>query len=363
MAFVAVGAVIYQFTAPPPGPDERGFSFSRIVEGIRREVRGNRAVAEQTNVQTHPADPELTEVRLAGTFVEIDIVGEERADVESSIRVESRAYDDAEAKQTAAQTVLKADRSGSTLALRINYPDPGQQRTWLKMKVPARLKVRVDSGAVRLNVSNVASAEFTGARGDTTIKQISGRVAITHRAGRLIIEDVGALKLSGRGSDTTLTRVRGDTTLVMEAGGELSATDLAGPIEADARSAELTFNNLEKTRGPIRVNSTGGAITMKGLAADARIDARNAEVEVAMTAAAPVAIYSEGGEQIGVQLPPGGFQLDAVATNGKITPPEALEKLNLKIETLETEQRATGAVRGGGPTITLRANRGGIVIK
>jgi hypothetical protein len=363
VAFLAVGVVIYQVTAPPPGPNERSFSFSRIVEGIRREVRGNRAVAEQTNVQTYPADAELTEVRLGGTFQAIEITGEDRADVESSIRVESRGYDDAEAKKTAAESILKADRAGSTLALRMNYPDPGEQRAWLKLKVPTRLKLRVESGAGRLVVSNVAAADFTGVRGETTIKRVAGRVAITHRAGQLVIEDVGSLKLSGRATDATVTRVRGEAALTMEGGGELSATDLAGPIEADARSAELTFNNLEKTKGPIRINSVGGAITLKGLSSDARVDARNAEVEVTMAAAAPVAIYCEGGAELDFQVPPGGFRLDAVATNGRITPPELLKKLDIELSTDEGEQRATGAVRGGGPTVTLRSNRGEIMIR
>ncbi len=36
-AFVIVGALVYQLTAPPPGPGERSFSLSQLIGNIRRE--------------------------------------------------------------------------------------------------------------------------------------------------------------------------------------------------------------------------------------------------------------------------------------------------------------------------------------
>ncbi len=77
VAFVIVGAVVYQVTAPPPAPGERSFSLGRVIESIRREVRGNRASAEKTTTSTHPLDAGVTELRVVARG-EITVTGEER---------------------------------------------------------------------------------------------------------------------------------------------------------------------------------------------------------------------------------------------------------------------------------------------
>ncbi len=53
-AFVIVGALVYQFTAPPPAPGERSFSLSQLIGNVRRQVRGNRAQADTTTTTDHP---------------------------------------------------------------------------------------------------------------------------------------------------------------------------------------------------------------------------------------------------------------------------------------------------------------------
>ncbi len=44
--FLMVGTMVYFATAPEPAPGERGFSISRIMDEVRREVSGNHASAE-----------------------------------------------------------------------------------------------------------------------------------------------------------------------------------------------------------------------------------------------------------------------------------------------------------------------------
>ena len=75
--------------------------------------------------------------------------------------------------------------------------------------------------------------------------------------------------------------------------------------------------------------------------------------------AAPLAIYSEGGDSIEITPPLGGYQLDAVAANAPITLPDG----TLTVTTSGQERRATGPVKGGGPTITIRASRGEIKLR
>lgn len=364
-AFVIVGAVVYQATAPPSGPNDRHISLSAIIAKVRREMRGNRANAEQTRVTTHELDAGLTEIRVTGSFAEVTITGDARRDVETRFHVTSSGYDDAEAKQLANETRLTVDRAGAALRLESKYPSPGRQRAHLTLLVPARLNVRVDQGTQRATVTNVASLEMAAVRGDTTVKKVAGRATISHRAGQLTIEDVGSLKLSGRGTEADVQNVRGEASFSMQSG-ELTTSSLRGAIDVDAQSAEVTMQKLEEARGPLRVNAVAGSVTLEGLSGDARVDGRNTEIEIAMSKPAAVAVYNEGGEPIDIVTPPGGFTVDALVTDGRLT---VSDELRPQLSTSggggddDREHRATGAVRGGGPTITLRANHGDVTLR
>jgi Toastrack DUF4097 len=210
----------------------------------------------------------------------------------------------------------------------------------------------------KLSVSDVAEVEVREARGETTVKQIKGRVAMTHRGGNLAISDVTSLKLTTRGSDVRLQGITGDATLTLQAG-ELRATALTGPIDLESNSTEVVLEQLEKAKG-IRANTVNGKLSVRGLRSEARIDGRNAEIDVTLDAPASVSVFNDGDEPITLTLPPGGFALDALASDGHITmPPDS----TIEVKTSDEEQRATGSVGGGGPTITLRATRGDIVVR
>ena len=70
-------------------------------------------------------------------------------------------------------------------------------------------------------------------------------------------------------------------------------------------------------------------------------------------------IESEGGDPIEITPPAGGYQLDAVASDGTITLPEGM----LDVTTTGSEHRATGPIKGGGPTLTIRSRRGNITVR
>jgi hypothetical protein len=357
VCFVIVGVVVYQATAPEPAPGERGLSLGRLIEAARREVGGQRAVAELTTTSTHNLTAEITELRITGPISEVEVQGEDRGDVESSLFVNSRAYNDAEAKQYAQESKLVADQTASALILRMQFPTPGRQRSTVKLKVPARLHIRIEPGSGTLEVKNVAAVEIAGTRGEVKLSHIAGRIQVSHRGGEVTIEDAGSLDFNGRAGSLKLTGVRGDTSIKMD-GGEIGAGRLTGSLDLESRNTEVTLENLESTRGPIRINSIAGSVTIKGLKSEARIDVRNAEVNVAMAGAAPVAIYTEN-DRVSLTPPPGGFNLDALVIDGEITPAERLGQLGLRAtRENDKEARVMGAVKGGGPTITVRSTRG-----
>jgi Putative adhesin len=358
VCFLIVGVVVYQATAPTPAPGERGLSLGRLIEAAKREVGGNRAVADLTTTSSYALTGEITELRITGPISEVGVLGEDRSDVESTLSVNSRAYNDAEAKQYAQDSKLVADQTAAALILRMQFPTPGRQRSSLKLKVPKRLHIRIEPGSGTLEVKNVAAVEIAGTRGEVKLSQIAGRVQVSHRGGEVTIEDAGSLDFNGRAGSLKLTGVRGDTSIKMDGGGEISAANLAGSLDLESRNTDVTLQNLESTRGPIRINSIAGSVTMKGLKSEARIDVRNAEVKVAMTGAAPVAIYAEN-DRVSLTPPPGGFNLDALVIDGEITPAERLGQLGLRAtHENDKEARVVGAVKGGGPTITVRSTRG-----
>jgi hypothetical protein len=355
--FVVAGAIVYQATAPPPQPGSRRLSFSRMLEHIRRELRGNHASAEVSRSSIHPVAPAIKELRILEGFRELSITGEARDDIAIEMRIRSSGPDEPTAQQWAEAAALKVDTTATAVALKVDYPEEGRQRGTFVLKVPARLAVRIDQPSTSATISNVAGLEMVAARDDTTVKKIQGRVALSHVGGRLILEDVGSLKLTARRSEATLTTVRGDLSLEVQ-NGEVTAVAVTGPISVEARSSELTLSKLDQARGPVRVNAVGGSVALRGVATESRVDGRNTEIEIEMAKAVPVTVYNEGDEPVDV-TPVGGYTLDALAASARISLPDG----TLTISEAAGEQRANGPVNGGGPPITLRSNRGPINIR
>ena len=358
VAFVVIGAAVYQVTAPAPTPGETSFSFGQVLEHLRRGVRGNRASAEATTTTTHPVDPAVTDLSIGQLRGDVTITGEDRDTIEAEFNVRSNGYDEAEAKQFIKQSVLTIERAGSGMRANAVFPRGGVQRMRLVLKVPARLQVRMESTGGPLKITNVAALEVGVARGDTAIGQVKGRVTTTQRGGELVVTDCGSVKLTTIGSDVRLERVRGEASLNMRSG-ELKASELGGPIDLDTTNTDVALEKLEKATGIIRITAASGDLKLSGLRTEGRIDVRDTHVDAIVDRAAPLAIYSQGGESVALSPPARGDPLDAVATDASITMPEG----TLQVTTTGQERRASGAVHGGGPTIIIRTTRGDISIR
>jgi len=358
VAFVTAGAAVYYATAPAAAPGQQGFSISRILDHLRREVRGNRSSAEVTSTTAIPLSPGITEVRFETGSAPLTISGEDRADVLCELQVWSSGFDEAEARKYAGETAVKTSEAGVSLVIGIKYPEPATQRGSLVVRMPKSMAVRVQPSRGKIEIGDVASVELVEARGQATVRRVSGRVAVIHRGGALTIEDVSAMKLNTRGSGVVLKNIRGEAALQVQAG-EVRAESLAGPIEVESNGTRLKFDDLTWTRKPIKINAVGGSVSLGGLRTETRIDGRDTRIDVAVAEPALISIYNEADEPMGVTLPPRGFKLDALATNGRLTVAPGLPE----VTTREDEQRSIGPVGGGGPTITLRASRGNITIK
>lgn len=362
VAFVVTGAIVYQVTAPSPGPGERSFSAGQLLENFRRHIRGNRSSADVTTTSTHEVDVAVTELRIESRPnappPEVTIRGEDRRDISAEFHVHSTGYDDAEAQQLARVTKLKIERDGVRILATVNYPVEGRQSATLVLRVPARLQVKLDPMSSPTHISGVADVDLANSRGESEFSQISGRLSGTYRGGELRVIDCGSVKLTTNGADVRLEQIRRDVSLNMR-GGEVRGSEIGGSIDLDTNNTDIWLEKLDKATGMLRINAVSGSVSVKGLRTEGRIDVRSAEVDVVIERAAPLAIYAEGGDSVEITPPPGGYQLDALASDGTITLPSG----TVVVATSEQEQRATGPVNGGGPTITLRSGHGSITVR
>jgi len=360
--FIVLGICVYQVTAPPPPPGSEGASLSSILRRMKRGVQGARESATADSQATAAVDAAMRVVRInIGRSSDLTNTGEDRADIAAEMHVTARGYDQGEAKATANASTLKLERAGDALVVALDdsaaqrLPRNGILQMVIVLKVPKRLSLRVEPHAGRLVVSQLASAEIMGSRGETRLTGLAGHVVLTHSGGALEIANVGSLKLNSRNSRGTVKQVSGPTT-VDAVRGELTFTEVLGPLEIETRNTEVTIDGTKELKPPLHVNSTDGEIRIQGLRTEARLDGRNTAFDVSLAAPAPVTIYTSG--EIRVTAPPGGYTLDAIATEGRLT----LEDGDLK-PSEGPDQRAAGPVRGGGPTLTLRATRGSIIVK
>ena len=149
-----------------------------------------------------------------------------------------------------------------------------------------------------------------------------------------------------------LAKVHGDATIQTQAG-ELRGSEIDGPLDIDTNATDITLEQLAKANGPIRVTAVAGSIRMRGVASDVRIDSRNAEVEVVMDKAAPLAIYNEGNDPITLTPPSNGYQLDLLATTGgRIKLPDGT--LEVKNEPVRTARARRSPRRRSRPSRSAR---------
>ena len=364
VGFVLLGIAVYQFTAPAPPPGTEGFSVGGLIRHIRREVKGPRETAAADSSLTAAVPPGVTTLRLNVARVsDVTITGEDRADLVASLHVTGRGFDQAEADAAAKAPKVKIDTPADAIVVSLDFAGaPPTSRTQppptlsLTLLVPKRLALRAEPHIGQLVVSHLAGAEIMGSRGETKLTDITKDVRLTHTFGPLDIAGVAALKLNARNSRGTIKDVEGQL-MIDATAGELTINGATGPIELEGRNTDFILETDHRLKAPLRINLSGGELQVRGLRVEARIDGRSSHIGVVMDAPAAVTIYNQGA--IAVTAPPGGYTLDAAATEGRITSDDS----HITATPDGADARASAEIRGGGPTLTLRTTRGNIDIR
>lgn len=358
--FVLAGVVVYQVTAPP-APAGTDLSVGGIFQRIKRNMRGARETATGESHRSVPVDASVQIVRInLPRASDLTITAGTRDDIAIDVRTTARGYTPEEAKALANAATVAADTTADAIALSGTWDDRRGPvgfvtQVTITIALPRRLAVRLEPHVGLLSVTGVASIESMGSRGETHVLDIPGSVVLTHTGGTLEVRGGASLKLTSRNSRGEVTKIDG-ATRIDATGSRLKLTEIAGPLEIESRSADLALEGLAALKPSLRYNGSGGTLRIDGLRVESRIDGHNTDIEVRLDAAAPVTIYNLGA--IVVTAPPGGYTLDAATSEGRITTDEP------GITPTEgADSHAGGAVRGGGPPLTLRATRGRIDIR
>lgn len=354
VAFLAVGTVAYQFTAPEV-PEDEGFSISRIVEGIRNEVRGNPGSAEAESTGTIPVTADLSEVRISGTSRGIEVQGEDRDDIGYTLRVSSNGPDDALALTYAQAVQVVTEDLGFAVGIRLSYPREAQQRASLILRVPARLAVQIE-GRSGATVSDVAAVDLENVLGEAVLRNVSGRVSGSHRSGPLVIEGAGSVDITLSSSRAEMGGVR-ERLRVNARNGEVIVRGAGGPVEIEQVNLEL---EVEAPASTVYVTGTGGEIRILDPAGEVRVDARGAEVELEMNTGVTVTVLTSD-DTVRLALGPDAtLELDAATTGGGEI---QAGDVGLTPETSDDGARLAHVFGRGGARVSLRNSDGDIVIR
>ena len=246
------------------GPDGPGLlDVHRIIEGIRKEVRG-RPESRRDHHTRSPSPVPGGGQRIASCSRPARSPSSARTgtDIQAELNVHSNGYDEAEAERLAKETTAQVRRGRAAAAHRLaTIRKRAGRRPKLRLKVPARLGLGIDEKNAELTITNVASSR-------------SARGAAIHHAAA----STGPVTLTQRGYETTITRCRlaaaDDLQRDRSRGWPRSAVtrpsrcrpascaaeELAGAIEVDCATPNVQFDKLEGLKGPVRVNANMGEV-------------------------------------------------------------------------------------------------------
>ncbi len=353
VAFIFVGTLLYQATAPP-NPEGRGFSLRGMIDNVRRHMAPRHEYLVDERTVPLPIGPGVTEVRVAGVRA-LHVEGTDAEKPVAIVQVYSTGINEQEARAIGKRTVFKTDTSGDIISLDFDYPPEERQRTTMTLKVPRRLRLRVSGAAATFDAKAIAGVEFDGTRGEARLTSIAGTIRGTHNGGELTFDDVKDVDMSARRTDITIRKASGVVRLDLT-GGALRARNLAGAVALNGNRVAI---ELDGVGGALRADLTQGSLEVTRLTEQARIDARGTEVRIELDKPAPITAITTD-ENITVRVPEhAGFTVDATSEDGEIRlPPGAPQP-----STSQQTSRAQGPINGGGPTLALRTTHADIILR
>lgn len=355
-AFIVVGVCAFQLAAPPAKTGGNGFSFSKLIQHAKREIKGNDTFTAPPRKVNFLVGADIAELRVEGVNSTVRVTGEDRQDIALILTVSSTGASEPAAFAAAANVQVLEDRVANSLTLRLSFPPEERQTASAVFVVPARLAVRLDAPRDPV-VVNVKSLEFLNpARGAVEISKIA-IVRGDQTGGQLTMSAVGDAKM-------LLTRVRARISDIGLGAfdvrdGETEITVSRGPLEIEERRGDVRVRNH---KGTIKVSGSDGQVRIEGTTSEVHLDLRRAEVEAELAPGTASSIVTTG-ETLRVTIAePGNVRMDAVAIGAAIDG-AAWNLTPAKIGADSRVDAPLGAKTATAPRISLRNTNADIVIK
>lgn len=194
-------------------------------------------------------------------------------------RIDVRAWDRPEVKieGSLGEGVEKLEVLGDRdhLTVRVKYPNrrgPGllggsdrSEPTDLRLTVPLRAALEIDSVSADVNVTGIASRELS-------IDSVSGDVSVAGAPQMAEIDSVsGDLRLTLNSPDVQVESVSGDVRLSGRLDGEVAAETVSGNLQVDVLDSKTSRLSASSVSGDIRISTVlaeRGEISLESVSGD-----------------------------------------------------------------------------------------------
>ncbi|MBV9498175.1 MAG: DUF4097 family beta strand repeat protein [Acidobacteriaceae bacterium] len=136
--------------------------------------------------------------------------------------------------------------------------------------------------------------------------------------------------------------------------GGIEIHDVGSEVHAEADSGGVHIN---KTKGAVFARVDSGGINASDVAGALDVQADSGQITIGQTVAAPIRAKAGSGG-VRVKLVPGaGYDVSAESDSGTISVPE------MAVNSIFSKHHIEGKIRGGGPSVSIRVDSGGITIE
>lgn len=354
--FAVIGLLVYQLTMPATADTGGGFAawWARVRSHVQQQWVEKRYERKET--VPVPADAKTLAVELdRGSLT---VVGEDRADLALELSGVIFGGDEKLAAAMEQEIAVAVTTDGPTMKLSVTLPKRNEverrPRVQLTVKVPTRLGTELRLNGGELDVSNVASVHVAKATGRLRFATIAGAVSGELGPGEIDIDHAGSVAIETRNSQVRIVDVAGTFEAEVRRG-DFRARGIRGAAHLEGRDVEA---ELEDLAGPLKLTGSGGEVRVRDVRGPITAETERTTLKFTPGNAVAITATTEH-DAIELTLPPGGITLDAATTDGDIRTPDGL----LTVQRDGDNAKASGAVRGGGPRVMLRASRGDITVR
>jgi hypothetical protein len=314
LGFLLFGGVVYQVTAPKKEETKEGFSFSKFVEHVQAEIKGEHV---ETVIQrsTTAAAPEgegwLVIPAYRGTLT---IIGDQRSDLTAELKAIVYGMDDEQSKTRAKDTNVTLESDGDNVKVNIAMPEDMKRRPQLDLilRVPAHIGLQLELRGGQADLRRIQRIQLENSRGKITMADV-GDIEGTFENGNIEVVHARGVTLKTARAQVRLEEIAGELKLE-SVHGELRLQQIHGPSKLALERLDCEVDGLH---GPSEIEPERVNLSIRNIAAALTVKGENTEVRATMIAPVPVTIETTD-DLIDLRAPPAGVTIDAKSDGGQI---------------------------------------------